>query len=137
MKNLRKILALVLALAFVFAFAACANTASDDNVIEDEADTKEFTLVVEDLDGSRLELTGIEYYEGDILGDVLLKGGYIEGEQGDYGLYVKTVNEVTYDYETDGAYWSIYVNGEASMTGVDSIVIEEGAEYAFVAIKGE
>ena len=137
MKNLRKILALVLALVFVFAFAACANTASDDNVIEDEADTKEFTLVVEDLDGSRLELTGIEYYEGDILGDVLLKGGYIEGEQGDYGLYVKTVNEVTYDYETDGAYWSIYVNGEASMTGVDSIVIEEGAEYAFVAIKGE
>ncbi len=45
--------------------------------------------------------------------------------------YVKTVNGITADYDTDGTYWAFYVNGEYAMTGVDSTPVEDGAVYAF------
>jgi hypothetical protein len=39
-----------------------------------------------------------------------IEGLTVEGEESDYGLYVKTVNGITADYETDGAYWAFYTN---------------------------
>ena len=45
--------------------------------------------------------------------------------------YVKTVNGITADYDTDGTYWAFYVNGEYAMTGVDSTPVEDGAVYTF------
>ena len=44
--------------------------------------------------------------------------GLIAGEDSDYGLYVKTVNGVTVDYDTDGKYWAFYVDGEYAATDV-------------------
>lgn len=55
----------------------------------------------------------------------------IEGEESSYGLYVKVVNGITADYETDGTYWAFYVNGESSMNGVDSTNVEADALYEF------
>ena len=57
--------------------------------------------------------------------------GIIEGEQGPYGLYVKAVNGVYADYDTDGAYWAFYINGEYAETGVDMTEIDETAVYSF------
>ena len=57
----------------------------------------------------------------------------IAGEDGDYGLYVKTVNGETVDYDKDGKYWAFYINGEYGMTGVDATDIVEGDSYAFKA----
>lgn len=73
-------------------------------------------------------------YETDksTVGAALLEEGLIEGEQGQYGLYVKVVDGETADWDTDGTYWAFYVNGEYAMTGVDSTPIEEGATYEFV-----
>ena len=34
--------------------------------------------------------------------------------------------DVTLDYDKDGAWWGVYVNGESSLVGVDSVVLEEG-----------
>ena len=65
------------------------------------------------------------------VGAALLELGLIAGEESTYGLYVKTVNGVTVDYNTDGKYWAFYINGEYAMTGVDSTEITEGAEYTF------
>ena len=59
--------------------------------------------------------------------------GLIAGEDSDYGLYVKTVNGVTVDYDTDGKYWAFYVDGEYAATGVDSTDITAGATYTFKA----
>lgn len=56
----------------------------------------------------------------------------IHGDESDYGLYIKEVNSVTADYDTDGAYWSVMENGEYSNYGVDSLVIEDGGHYEFV-----
>ena len=66
-----------------------------------------------------------------IVGDALLELGLIEGDMGDYGLYVKKVNDITADYDVDGTYWAFYVNGEYGMTGVDLTEIEAGATYEF------
>jgi hypothetical protein len=65
------------------------------------------------------------------VGEALLELNLIAGEESTYGLYVKTVNGVTVDYNTDGKYWAFYINGEYAMTGVDSTDITAGAEYTF------
>lgn len=71
----------------------------------------------------------------DILGDILLEHEVIEGEDGPYGLYIKSVNGVQADYDKDQAYWAIYQDGEYLMTGVDSTEIADGDCYEFVYTK--
>ena len=66
-----------------------------------------------------------------IVGDALQELGLIEGEPGDYGLYVKVVCGITADYDVDGTYWAFYVDGEYGMTGVDMTPIEAGKAYMF------
>lgn len=61
----------------------------------------------------------------------------IEGEESEYGLYVKTVDGLTADYDTDGAYWAFYDgNDEYLMTGVDTTPISDGAVFKIVYTKG-
>ena len=55
----------------------------------------------------------------------------IEGEEGPYGLYVKTVNGITADYDKDKVYWAFYVNDDYGMSGVDVTEIEDGKVYSF------
>ena len=65
------------------------------------------------------------------VGDALLKLHVVAGEASSYGLYVKTVNGMTADYDKDGVYWAFYIDGEYAMTGVDATNITDGAQYAF------
>ena len=65
------------------------------------------------------------------VGDALVELGMIEGEESEYGLYVKTVNGVTADYDKDGVYWAFYIDGEYASSGVDSTEITEGSTYSF------
>lgn len=65
------------------------------------------------------------------VGEALLEVNLIAGDDSEYGLYVKTVDGVTVDYDKDGAYWAFYVNGEYASTGVDSTEITDGATYSF------
>ena len=70
-----------------------------------------------------------------VVGDALLELGLIEGDMGDYGLYVKKVNGITAEYEVDGTYWAFYIGDDYGMTGVDMTDIEPGATYAFKVSK--
>ena len=45
------------------------------------------------------------------VGEALIENKLIEGEDSTYGLYVKTVNGTTLDFDKDGLYWAFYVNG--------------------------
>ncbi len=69
------------------------------------------------------------------VGEALQDEGLISGEEGQYGLYVKTVNGITLDYDKDGMYWAFYINGEMSPTGVDMTEIKPGEVYSFKAEK--
>lgn len=70
------------------------------------------------------------------VGEALLELGLIEGEDGDYGLYVKTVNGITVDYDKDGKYWAFYENGQYATKGVDQTPINPDSTYEFRAEKG-
>lgn len=87
------------------------------------------TVIVVDVDGN--ETNFVVSTDKETVGDALLELNLIEGEDGDYGLYVKTVNGITADYDTDGTYWAFYVNGEYASTGVDSTPVNEGDTYEF------
>ena len=87
------------------------------------------TVIVVDVDGN--ETNFVVNTDKETVGDALLEQNLIEGEDGDYGLYVKTVNGITADYDTDGTYWAFYVNGEYASTGVDSTPVNEGDTYEF------
>lgn len=88
-----------------------------------------FSFTVVDKDG--VETLFEIHTDKEIVGEALTELGLISGEEGDYGLYVKTVNGITADYDTDGKYWAFYVNGEYASTGVDSTPIAEGESYSF------
>lgn len=64
------------------------------------------------------------------VGDALFELELIDGEKSEYGLYVKTVNGISADYDKDGVYWAFYVDGEYATTGIDSTAITEGASYS-------
>ena len=90
--------------------------------------SKEFALTVTDKDGD--EATSEIYTDKEMVGEALQELNLIDGEEGEYGLFVKTVNGITADYDTDGVYWAFYVNGEYATSGVDVTQITEGDSYA-------
>ncbi len=59
------------------------------------------------------------------------------GTEGDYGLMIDTVNDVKADFNVDGAYWSIYVNGEFGNYGIDDQPVTDGDTYGITYTKGE
>lgn len=65
------------------------------------------------------------------VGAALLDCGLIEGDEGEFGLYVTKVNGIEADYEADGTYWAFYVNDEYASAGVDMTDIAEGDTYMF------
>ncbi len=54
------------------------------------------------------------------------------GTDGAYGLMLEEINGQRAIYEEDGAYWSILVDGEYGMHGVDTQPVEDGVEYSIV-----
>ena len=98
-----------------------------DNVLG-EGQTK-FIFVVVDKDGNE---TNFEIYtDKETVRDALLEVDLIAGEEREYGLYVKTVNGITADYDADQTYWAFYVNGKYATAGVDSTAVKEGETYSF------
>lgn len=115
-----------------------ASSAVSDTVSKAEAtnigegDTK-FQFTVVDKDGN--EALFLVSTDKATVGEALLDAGLIAGEDSEYGLYVKTVNGITLDYDADGMYWAFYVNGEYAMSGVDTTEIKSGETYTFKAEK--
>lgn len=151
MRNFKRIFALILCMVLIAAAAlyatGCKKTegdtpdttvadttvadttekAEDDNVLGEGE--KQFTFKVVDGEGNETVYT--INTDKETVGDALLELELIEGEVGDYGLYVKKVNGIVADYDVDQTYWAFYVNGEYAMSGVDTTEIENGAEYSF------
>lgn len=107
-----------------------ADTTADSSDAESLGEgAVQFTFTVVDGDGNE---TNFDIHtDAETVGAALLEQNLIAGDDSEYGLYVKTVNGITADYDTDGTYWAFYVNGEYAMTGVDSTPVEDGAVYAF------
>lgn len=70
------------------------------------------------------------------VGAALLKENLIAGDDSEYGLYVKTVNGIKADYDTDGAYWAFYCGKVYAEKGVDSTDIDAATTYRLVYTQG-
>ncbi len=107
------------------------NTASYQAAAETADETGNavsFTLTVTDGEGNKASFPITT--EKKTVGEALIDEGLIEGEEGDYGLYVTKVNGMTADFEKDGTYWAFYIDGEYAMAGVDQTDIVEGTVYS-------
>lgn len=89
--------------------------------------------VVVEADNQKITFT--IHSDAEMLGDALQDNKLVEGEESEYGLYVKVVNGITADYDTDQAYWAFYQNGEYMNTGVDSTSFADGEQYELVYTK--
>lgn len=140
-KNSKKMMTLLLSMLFVlgvaFAVTGCGEkkeeAAKGETKVYEDGEVlgegeKEFPLTVVNSEGTSVVLE--IHTDKEMVGEALLDLGVIAGEDGDYGLYVKTVNGETVDFDKDGKYWAFYINDEYAMTGVDSTEITEGDSYA-------
>ena len=143
--NANKLLALVLSFVLIAAAAltgcsgtpteTTAPTAPDGAVTELGEGSKTFELTVEDKEGV------IHSYrihtDEEMVGFALIEHELIEGEQGQYGMYIKSVLGQVLAYETDGLYWAFYVGDQYSMIGVDQTPVEHEAQYMLKAEAAE
>lgn len=93
-----------------------------------------FSFEVLDAEGNTLSYH--IHTDKSTVGEALFELGIIDGEQGDYGLYVKSVNGIVADYDTDGAYWAFYINGNYASQSADLTEINENDVYSFRYEKG-
>ena len=151
---MKKFLAIILALVMALSLMACGNTPAQQPDNSDDANTgitdganndanvdapvvtdgatlgegaHSFTLEITDAEGKTI--TATINTDEETVGAALLKLNIIQGENSDYGLYVKTVNGITADYDKDQTYWSFYIDGEYAQTGVDMTAVNDGSTY--------
>ncbi|MBQ5883384.1 MAG: DUF4430 domain-containing protein, partial [Clostridia bacterium] len=106
-------------------------TTQSSSVIEKGEGSKAFVFIVTDVDGQSTHF--MIKTDKETVGEALLELGLIAGEDSEYGLYVKTVNGVTLDYEKDGKYWAFYEENAYASKGVDQTPVNEGTVYTFKA----
>lgn len=149
MTKLKSKLSLILCIVLIAAVALFTTACGDTNTVDGESTTEAEVTSVEEASaevvsevgqGATAFTFGVTYGDGatdyftvhtdkTTVGEALLDAGLIEGEEGPYGLYIKTVNGVTADYDTDGTYWAFYVDGAYASTSADLTDISEGSVY--------
>lgn len=148
MKRMKLSLSYLLCMVLIVAVALFANGCNDDKTVQEAPETKQEETVVETVEKEaeksfKFEVVDLEgnsttfeiQTDKETVGEALLEEGLIAGEDSEYGLYVKTVNGITLDYDKDGAYWAFYIDGEYAMSGVDTTDIVEDSVYMFKAEK--
>ena len=130
---LRTVTLLLLVLATIFTLAACAdvdktgawNTAVYDKNTELGEGAKTITVKVI---ADEQELIFTIHTDKENLEDALLEHELISGTKSTFGLYIKAVNGIIADYDTDKTYWAITKNGEDTL-GAKSTMIADGETY--------
>lgn len=143
--SMNKLLSLVLVFVLIAAAALTGCSSAPAETTAPPAETEPVTVLGEG--GKSFELTVVDkegishlyliHTDEEFVGSALIAHELIEGEEGPYGLYIKSVLGQVLDYETDGMYWSFYVGGEYAMTGVDLTPVTEGEAYMLKAESAE
>ena len=126
---------ILIALMCILSLTACGNTVEKTGLWESATylkDTEfgkgEKTINVE-VKAEEKTVTFTVNTDKETVGDALIEHNLIDGEDGDYGLYIKVVNGITADYDVDKSYWAFYIDGEYATSGVDTTDINENVTY--------
>ncbi len=127
-----KFISLMLALCLLVCFVSCtkATPAKGDALYTEDTELGEGAKTVKvtvSWDDKSVVFT--LHTDAKTLGEALISHKLIEGDEGQYGLYIKKVNGITADYDVDQTYWGFYKNGETMLTGVDGTEIADGESY--------
>ena len=140
-ENIKSMLSFIVCMVLIAAMALFTIGCNDssktsepsDNIITETDITElgdgetQISFTVVDLNGKESHF--VIYTDRTILGDALMDHDLIAGEESEYGLYIKTVNGITLDYDKDGKYWAFYIDGKYATTGVDTTEIEDHVKY--------
>jgi len=135
--NMRRLLSFILCIVLIAATALLAAGCKDKTtpektvveVIEKGEGKTSFNFEVTDIDGKTTRF--LIKTDKTTVGDALLELGLIVESTTSAGIFV-TVNGISADYNKDGAWWQLFVNGESATKGAKDITIEPGATYSFV-----
>lgn len=134
-------LSLVLAVSMLFCLAACKAQGASGGIWDSalyhedtELGSGAKTVVVE-VKAEDKSVVFTVHTDKDTVGAALLEHKLIDGDDSEYGLYVKTVNGILADYDVDKSYWAFYINGEYAMTGIDATNIDTEAKYQLAYTK--
>ena len=110
-----------------------ADVTENESVIHKGEGENAFVFIVTDAEGKNTHF--MIKTDKETVGEALVELGLISGDEGEYGLYVKTVNGITLDYDKDKMYWAFYEENNYANQGVDQTPITEGGVYTFKAEK--
>ena len=129
-KSTKKIVLALVALVAVIANLIGVYSATKEQPTEGQ---KVITVAVVHGDGSEKEFeyeTTKEY-----LGEVLKDEGLVEGEEGDFGLFITSVDGEEANSANE-EWWCLTIDGESSMTSADQTVIEDGDHFELTLTVG-
>ena len=90
------------------------------------------TVTVEVVHGDGTQKEFVYHTDMEYLGELLLSEELVQGDAGEYGLYITVVDGEEAIYETDGAYWALYENGDYAMQGADETPLSDGDNFSLV-----
>ena len=142
MKNTTKIIvAAALVLTMLFCIVSCGEKKTVEGLWSTALYTENTTLG-EGAKTITVEVTAEEKTvvftvktDAATVGEALMGVNLLAGEEGPYGLYIKSVNGMIADFDVDQTYWAFNIGGEYAMTGVDQTEITEGTVYQLVRTK--
>lgn len=126
MQNKKLILAII-ALVAVIAILAGVYFATRP---ETQQGAKTITITV--IHKDQTEKTFTYHTDEEFLDKVLLAEGLIEGTEGQYGLVIEKVDGEEAIWETDNAYWSLYIGEEYATTGISATPVYDGSTFKLV-----
>ena len=140
--NIKQMLSFIVCMLLIAAMALFTIGCNDNAKQESENSSVTQTDVKEIGNGkTKLSFVAVDLYGNETafsvktdkttVGEALAEHNIIAGEEGSYGLYVKTVNGITLDFDKDGTYWAFYVDGKYAEKGVDQTEINENSVYSF------
>lgn len=136
MKTTKKVLAVVFAIILCIGITACKQEQSAESLWDNALYTEDT-----ELGSGKTTLTVAVKAEDKTInlhiktdkktvGEALVEHKLVEGEEGAYGLYIKSVNGIVADFDVDKSYWAFYVDGEYATSGVDTTEISAGVKYS-------
>jgi hypothetical protein len=126
MQNKKLILAIV-ALVAVIAILAGVYFATRP---QPQQGAKAYTVIV--IHKDRTEKTFTYRTDAEFLDKALLEEGLIEGKEDQYGLIIEKVDGEAAIWETDNAYWSLYIGEEYATTGISATPVYDGSTFKLV-----
>ena len=88
-----------------------------------------------DVEAEEKKITFTIHTNKETVGEALLEHNIVDGEKGEYGLYVKKVNGMEADYDKTKTYWAFYKDGESMPTGISGAKFSDKEHFELVCTK--